>query len=130
LGHTYRMKTFLASVVSLILGLGLGWYLEHHRAEREKTEIVQQMVEGGESSDGEHAARAARAIQFIDSGQPQEAVRLLSAPIAHYYLEYGELSVNERRSRVRSLIEGLAKTNQVVAARIAEAATNSQIKTP
>jgi hypothetical protein len=124
------MKTFLASVVSLILGLGLGWYLEHHRAEREKTEIVQQMVEGGESSDGEHAARAARAIQFIDSGQPQEAVRLLSAPIAHYYSVSGELSVNERRSNVRSLIEGLAKSNQVVAARIAEAAANSKIKTP
>jgi hypothetical protein len=114
----------------LILGLGLGWYFEHHRAEREKTEIVQQMVEGGESSDSEHAARAARAIQFIDSGQPQEAVRLLSGPIAHYYSVYGDLSLNEGRSKVRSLIEGVAKTNQVVAARIAEAATNSQIKAP
>jgi len=123
------MKTFLASVASLILGLGLGWYFEHHRAGREKTEIVQQMVEGGESSDREHAARAARAIQFIDSGQPQEAERLLSGPIARYYSEYGELSTNERRSKLRSLIEELAKTNQVVAARIAEAATNSQTKT-
>ena len=77
------MKTVIASAVSLILGPGLGWYFEHHRAEREKTGIVRQMVEGGESSDGEHAARAARAIQFIESGEPQEAVRLLSGPIAY-----------------------------------------------
>ncbi len=124
------MKTVIVATVAFVLGLGLGWYFERHRAEREKTEIVQQMVEGGESSDGEHAARAARAIQFIDAGQPQEAVRLLSGPVAHYYSVYGALSTNERRSKVRSLIEGLAKTNQVVAARIAEATTNSQSKTP
>jgi hypothetical protein len=124
------MKAFIASTVSLILGLGLGWYFEHHRSQREKTEIVQMMVEGIESSDGEHAARAARAIQFIDSGQRQEVVRLLSAPIAHYYSVYGELRGNERRSKVRSLIDELAKTNQVVAARIEEAVTNSQIQTP
>ena len=124
------MKTVIASTVTLILGLGLGWYFEHRRAERGKTEIVHLMVEAGESSDGEQAARAARAIQFIDSGQPQEAVRLLSGPIAHYYSVYGALSANERRSKVRSLIEQLAKTNQAVAARIAEAATNAQVKAP
>jgi hypothetical protein len=124
------MKTVIASTVSLILGLGLGWYFEYHRAEREKTEIVQQMVKEGETSDGEHAARAARAIQFIEAGQPQEAVRLLSGPIARYYSVYGELRGNEMRSKMLSLIDELAKTNQMVAARIAEAATNSQIKTP
>jgi hypothetical protein len=122
------MKTVIASTVSLILGLGLGWYFEHHRAERERTEIVQQMVDAGESSDCADAARAARAIQFIDSGQRQEAVQLLSGPVAHYYSVYGVLSTNERRSKVRSLIEELAKTNQVVAARIAEFASSSQIK--
>jgi hypothetical protein len=124
------MKLFLAAVVFLVLGLGLGWYFEHHRAEREKSEIVQLMLEGIESSNAEHAARAVRAIQFMESNQPQEAVRLLSGPIAYYYSVYGESSVNERRSKVRALIEGLAKTNQVVAARIAEAATNSQRKAP
>ena len=124
------MNTSLASVVSLILGLGLGWYFEHHRAERDRTEIVQQMVGGGESADGEQAARDVRAIQFIECGRQQEAVRLLSVPIAYYYSAYGELSVDERRSRVRSLIEGLVKTNQAVAALIAEAARNSQRRTP
>jgi hypothetical protein len=124
------MRTVFASTVCLIIGLGLGWYFERHRAEREKTEIVQLMVEASESSDGADAARSARAIQFINSGQPKEAVQLLSGPVAHYYSVYGALSANERRSKVRSLIDELARTNQVVAARIAEAATNSQIKTP
>jgi len=125
------MKTFLASVVSLILGLGLGWYFEHHRVEREKTEIVQQMVEGGESSDREHAVRAARAIQLIESGQPQQAVQILASPVAHYYTSYtGAGSKEERRAETRALIEDLAKSNQVVAAQIAELSTNSQPKVP
>ena len=125
------MKAFLSAAVSLILGMGLGWYCEHHRAEREKTEIVQQMVEGGESSDRERAVRAARAIQLIESGQPQQAVQILASPVAHYYTMYtGAGTKEERRAETRALIEQLAKSNQVVAARIAELSTNSEVKTP
>ena len=120
------MKTVIGSVVALILGLGLGFYFKDHRSDREKTETVRLMVESVESSAGADAARAVRAIQFIESDQRQEAVQLLSGPIADYYMVYGELSANERRSQLRSMIEELAKTNQVVAARIAEAASNSQ----
>jgi hypothetical protein len=125
------MKTFLASAVSLILGLGLGWYFEHHRAGREKTELVQQMVEGGEASDRERAVSAARAIQLIGSGQPEQAVQILASPIAHYYTLYmGAGTKEERRAETRALIEQLAKSNQVVAARIADLATNPEAKTP
>ena len=123
------MKTLIVSALSLLLGLVAGWYVEYRHGEREKTEIVQQMMEGTESSDGEHAARAARAIQLIDSGETQQAVQLLSGPVACYYSIYEAASTNDRRSKVRSLIEELARTNQVVASRLAEAATNSQIKT-
>jgi hypothetical protein len=125
------MKTVIASTVSLILGLGVGWYFEHHRVEREKTGIVQQMVEGGESSDRLRAVMAARAIQLIEAGQPQEAVQLLSSPVAHYYTLYtGAGSKEERRPETRALIQQLARSNDVVAARIAELATNSEPKTP
>lgn len=124
------MKIAIASAVALTLGLVLGWHYERHRAEREKTEIVQQMVEGLKSSDGEHAARAVRAIEFIESGEPQQAVRLLSGPIASYYTIYGVDGATERQSKLRSLIEELARTNQVVAARIAELTTDSQVKKP
>ena len=123
------MKTLLTSAVFLILGLGLGWYCEYHRAGREKTQIVQQLVEGSESSDREHAIRAARAIQLIESGQSQQAVQLLASPVAHYYTLYsGAGTSEERRSEARALIEQLAKTNQIVAAQIAEASTNSQMR--
>ena len=86
------------------------------------------MVDGSESSDGEHAARAIRAIQLIQSGETQQAVQLLSGPIANYYSEYGASGVNDRRSKLRSLVEELAKTNQLVAARLAEASSNSQVR--
>jgi hypothetical protein len=76
------MKTLITSAVSLVLGLVIGWSFEHHRADREKTEIVRQMVHGTESSGFEHAARTACALQLIDSGKAQEAAQLLSGPVA------------------------------------------------
>jgi hypothetical protein len=128
------MKILVVSVVSLLLGVAIGWYAERHHSEHEKTEIVQQMVEGGESSDRYKAVLAARAIESIESGNPQEAVRLLSTPVAHYYSVYTEAGgKDERRAEIRALIEQLASTNQVVAARIAEvmqAATTHSSKTP
>jgi hypothetical protein len=125
------MKTVIASVVSLVLGLGLGWYIEHHRSQREKTEIVQQTVEGGEAADRERALRAVRTIQSIESGDRQKAVQLLSTPIAHYYTLYTEPGTKEeKRSETRAVIEQLAKTNQIVAARIAELSSNLQVRTP
>ena len=81
-------------------------------------------------ADAEHAARAVRAVQFIELGDTQRAVQLLSGPIAHYYSLYGDDHRNDQRSKVRALIEQIARTNQVVAARIAEASTNTQFKTP
>lgn len=125
------MKTVIVATVALVLGLGLGWYFERHRAEREKTEIVQQMVEGGESSDRLLAVMAARAIQMVESGQPKQAVEMLASPVAHYYAVYaGAGTREERRAETRALIEQLAKSNQVVAARIAELSANSEAKKP
>lgn len=129
IGRPHVMKAVIASIVSVVLGLALGWCSEHHRAQREKAEIVQQMLEGIESSDGEHAIEAVRAVQFIESGETQRAVQLLSGPIATYYSEYQAGGTSDRRSKLRSLIEELAKTNEVVAARIAEASTNMRLRT-
>jgi hypothetical protein len=126
----HRMKTLIASAVSLLIGLGIGWCIEHRHAEHEMTDAVKLMVQAGESSDCEHAARAVRAVQFIESGDTQRAVQLLSGPIAHYYSVYGDDHSNDERSKVRALIEQVARTNQVVAARIAEASSNTQFRTP
>ena len=117
------------SVISLLLGLAIGWYVERCHSEHEKTEIVQQMVEGIESSDGEHAGRAVLAIQAIDSGDAQRAVQLLSHPVARYYSFYSNVSTNDRRNKIIAMIEQLARTNKVVSARIAEFSTNDGAKT-
>jgi hypothetical protein len=123
-----RMKILLATFVSLFLGLGIGWYIGHRHASYYVPEIAREAVAGIESSDGEKAGRAVRAIQAIDSGDAQGAVQLLSHPIAHYYLLYSDLDTNDRRRRMIALIEQLARTNQIVAARIAEFSTNYGIK--
>ena len=91
-------------------------------------ETTRETVAGIESSDGEKAARAVRAIEAIDSGDSQGAVQLLSHPIANYYLLYSGVGTNDRRKRVITMIEQLARTNQIVAARIAEFSTNYGIK--
>ena len=122
------MKTLLATGISLFLGLGIGWYIGHHQAFYYVPETTREAVAGIESSDGEKAARAVRAIQAIDSGDAQGAVQLLSHPVAYYYLLYSDIATNARRKRMIALIELLAKTNQIVAARIAEFSTNYGIK--
>jgi hypothetical protein len=123
------MKTLLASVVSVLCGLALGWYVAHGRAEREKTEIVQEMVSSIVAAHGEHAGRAVRAIQMIESGKTQEAVQLLSGPIARYYsIDTAGTGGDERTAKLRALIEQLAKANLIVASRIAEASSNQDIR--
>src|ERR1017187_3790257 len=123
-----RMKTLLATGISLFLGLGIGWYIGHRQAFYYVPETPRGAGAGLEGSDGEKAARAVRAIQAIDSGDAQGAVQLLSHPIAHYYLLYSDIDTNDRRKRMIALIEQLARTNQIVAARIAEVSTNYGIK--
>jgi hypothetical protein len=125
------MKKLLAYSFSLLLGLVIGWYIEHRRAEHEKTGIVSQMVQDTEVSERERAARAARAIQLIESGEAQQAVQLLSTPVAYYYSLYADAGRKDDRSvQLLALIEQLARTNQVVAARIAESSNAMRFKTP
>ena len=84
-------------------------------------EAVQQLVESTESSDALMAAMSARTISLIDSGQDQQAVQMLSFPIAHYYYIYASSTfTNEQRLKLRAMIDGLASTNQIVAAQIAK----------
>ena len=122
------MKILLATVISLFLGLGIGWYIGHRQAFYYVPETTREALAGIESSEGEKAARAVRAIQAIDSGDAQGAVQLLSHPVAYYYFIYSDLATNDRRKRMIALIEQLARTNQIVAARIAEFSTNYGVK--
>lgn len=116
------MKTFSASAISLLVGLAIGCYIGYRYNERHITnEAIKQMVEGIESSDAFMASFSARSIGLIDSGQSQQAVQMLSFPIAHYYFIYATSAfTNEQRLKLRAIIEQLAHTNQVVAAQIAK----------
>ena len=87
------------------------------------------MVEGSETSDRLLAVMAARAIQMVESGQSQQAVQMLVSPVAHYYTVYtGAGTAEGRRAETRALIDRLASTHPVVAAKIAELSTDSQSK--
>ena len=113
------MKTLIASVVSLLLGLAAGWYFEHRHAEHQMTDIVEQMLQPIEASDRLEAARGIRAIELIEAGNTNQAVEMFSFPIASFYSEYLNLTHNDKRTKdLLARIEQFAQTNQVVAAQI------------
>jgi hypothetical protein len=111
-----RMKTLITFFVALLLGLALGSVLTLRHADHEVAEVVETMQQPIESGDREHAARAIRAIQMIESGESSNAVQLLSVPIAVYYHFYAGLTQNDERTKaVLAQIEQLASTNTLIA---------------
>jgi hypothetical protein len=115
------MKTLIASVVCLLVGLWAGFYIGYRYWDRHSTsQAMQAMVESLESHEALMASMSARTISLIDSGQDQQAIQMLSFPIASYYYVYASSTfTNEQRLKLRALIDGLASTNQIVAAQIA-----------
>jgi hypothetical protein len=123
------MKSLLASAASLLAGFSLGWYIQNGRAKRETAGTVDQMLQTIQSSDGAEAARDVRAIDLIESGDMPGAVHLLSRPIAEYYWLYpAHAGTNDQRlARLRSAIEQLAATNQILAAEMTNAMVNFEL---
>jgi hypothetical protein len=126
------MKTPILSIAWFLIGLAIGGYVGYRYYESHvASEAVQQMVKTRESSDHEKAARAVLAIEMIESGDTQQALRLLSYPIGTYYSEYADIRRHDEHStNLIARIEQLAKTNAIVASRIVEAITNSRSKMP
>jgi hypothetical protein len=133
------MKLKLAVVLLMVAAIALGFfvgrfhagsYAQHRDAEHEVTEAIDLAVQGTETSAALQATLGVRAIEFIDSGDTQQAVQLLSGPIARYYTLYPLGRNDERSEKLRGLIEELARTNQVVAARITEISNMSSLKKP
>jgi hypothetical protein len=120
------MKTFRISAASLLAGIAIGWYIQNGRARNESAEIVDQMLQTIQSSEYAEVARDVRAIGLIESGDTQGVMHLLSRPIANYYWLYTVRGgTDERRSlRLRSAIESLAATNQIVAIELTNAKVN------
>jgi hypothetical protein len=107
--HFPRMKALLTSSIALLIGLAVGAFVGHRSYDRHLThEAVQLLVESRESSDRERTARAIRSIEMIQAGRSNDAVELISRPIADFYHLYASGRHNDERTRgVLALIEQL-----------------------
>jgi hypothetical protein len=117
------MKILIVSLVSVLLGLAVGWYFEHRQAEHEMTDAVKHI----QIHNRQEAAIDLRAIDLIQSGDTQRVVQLLSIPIASFYawnmnlIHNDEMTVPWNDEVTRGLliqIEQFARTNELVAAQI------------
>jgi hypothetical protein len=122
MGHIKRMKIFTISLISLLVGIGVGWHFGHTipAAQVAKKSVLKtddywhNPLAPAEFST---AALATETIGYIDSGDTQRAIKHLSVSIAHYYAEFAyHPSTNEDLLKLRDRIDQLAQTNQVVAA--------------
>ena len=124
------MKIIIASLVSLLIGSSIGYYFGYTRPTAKTDRYVWEQMHEMSDDDGAAAIVAMDVIPAIESGDAQKAVQYLSFTIASYYTTHAiQPHPDELRLKLRTEIEQLASTNQIVAARI-KASTNSLIKTP
>lgn len=113
------MKIIIVSLVSLLVGIGVGWYFGFTHSNLQAAKEVGSVLEAQESGDAVGATFAADTVRFLDSGDTQKAFQCLSIPIAHYWASYAIYAgTNSQRLKVRSYIEQWASTNPVVALQI------------
>jgi len=113
------MKIIVISLVSLLIGVGAGWYFGYTRPVAQVARELHQETDDDQLSSAAAAVFATEAVSCIDSGETQKAVQFLSLPIAHYCVVFAHHpSTNEGQLKLRARIDELARTNQVVAAQI------------
>jgi hypothetical protein len=121
------MKTPIIALVSLLAGIGVGWYVGSRpnadvaRENRDVRQTINDIGNVEESYSAGAASISVSAVQAIDSGKTDEAVQWLSFPISTYYRDYGNrdhAGTNAQRVKLASRIEQLARTNEVVRDRI------------
>ena len=115
------MKIVIASLVSLLVGFSIGYYYGYIRPVATLARESRQELDMFENGKTMAAAVSVDAMQYLDSGELSNAVKLLSMPIASYYCDSGlQAHPNAERLKLRGYIEQLASTNLIVAARIKE----------
>jgi hypothetical protein len=118
------LATTLVCVAVFFAG---GWYVGNGQQHLKTAEAIEAGLATSESHERLEAARAARAIQSLSSGDTNEATRLLAGAVADFYVSNTDrTSTNEQTAKVLTLIENLARTNRIVADRIAELKTNTE----
>jgi hypothetical protein len=113
------MKPAVALTCGLILGLALGWFAGYVHPRNVATRRAVQFVDRVEPGFHGEAVYAIKAVQLIEAGNTDFAVKVLATPIASYYRLYAiQPGTNEHRLRARAVIDELARTNSTVAAAI------------
>jgi hypothetical protein len=117
------MKIAVVSLVSLLIGIGTGWYLGYTRPNAQANRELRKQLGDAEVDDITAAAFAVGAINRIDAGNTAAAVQWLSLPITRFWSDcHIRPSTNEQRLKLLAVIEKLSHTNQIVAAHITEKA--------
>ena len=115
------MKIIIISSLCLLGGVGVGWHFGYTRSNARVAKEVGSVLEAQQSGDAVAATIAVEAVKCIDAGDTQKAVQVLSFPIAHYCVVFHyDSPTNESLQKLRSRIDQLAQTNQIVAAQIAK----------
>jgi hypothetical protein len=112
------MKIAIVSLISLLVGLGIGCYVGYREWDNHITnEALNQLIESQESSEALAASVSLRAIGSIETDDAQKAIQLLSIPIGNYYF-WNVGKNNALRAELLAKIEQLIKTNETVAKEI------------
>lgn len=98
------MKTLIASIVSLLLGLLIGGYIEVRYWHRKMDEAHSWQ---SESFHRVQAVDCVNYIQLIDAGKTQEAVQMMARPITFYYY----LDPRDTNAFRNTFMDRLARTN-------------------
>jgi uncharacterized protein YxeA len=117
------MKNIIISLVSLLVGVGIGWYFGYTRpiakVSRDAHREMPALQAAVRSDDTFAAVIALNAIPLIEAGDTQKAVKVLAYPIGNYYRFYAlHAGTNQEWLQMRARIEQIASTNQVVDAEI------------
>ena len=109
------MKTIATSLVSLLVGIALGWYVGYVRPNGKANREAMKQFAIMDADDSMAAAVAVRAISLIQSGESQKAVEGLVRPVGMFYRYRKTRASTEAHSNLLARIEQLATTNQIVA---------------
>ena len=112
------MKTIVTSLVSLLVGIALGWYVGYMRPNTKANREAMKHFAIIDADDSMAAAIAVRAIPLIQTGEGQKAVEELKRPIGMFYRFHKPRVSSEEQSNLLARIEQLATTNQVIATEI------------
>jgi hypothetical protein len=113
------MKTIVGLVIGLLIGSILGWCFGYTRPIAKASREAQQEMHNVEVDDSMAAIIAVKTIPFVEAGETNKAIQWLVKPVGSYYRVYAtRAGTNEERLRLRTMIEQLASTNQMVNAEI------------